>query len=131
MVGIEVLNVGTRSFQIGSVGWRTGWLSIGPEALKFRYALQNTSVMVNEHQYPCSLDPGRNQGFYTLIADMKGANADNRNDGLFDRPLGILGHAPIWAMVNITGRKPIFAKVPLDLADFLRTKVHHNTTADD
>jgi hypothetical protein len=128
MVGIEVVNIGTRSFHVNSVGWRTGWLRRGPKVLAFQYAIQNTSVMLNQRPGPTIVEPGRDEGFYTFIADMKNSNTDK--DSFFDRPLKLLGHAPIRAMINITGRKPHYIKVSDDLAEFLRTKAHANTTAD-
>jgi hypothetical protein len=127
MVGIEVLNAGTRSFHVSSVGWRTGWLRRGPKALSYQYAIQNTSMMLNQRPRPHILEPGLNDAYYTLVSDMK--HADLNNDGFFDRKVWFLGYAPIRAMVNITGRKPLFVDVSDELALFLRTKIHADTTA--
>jgi hypothetical protein len=130
-VGIEVLNIGLRPFHVNSVGWRTGWMQRGPEPLRYRFALQNTSMMLNQRPGPHIVDPGRNEGWYTLVADMKGANSEESRSELFVRKLPILGFAPIRAVVNITGRKPLYIKVSDDLADFLRTGEHASTTAEE
>jgi hypothetical protein len=131
LVGIQVLNAGVRPFQVTSVGWRTGWLRSGPKALQFRYAIQNTSIMLNQRPGPHIVDPGREEGFYTPVADMKRSNNDESRIELFGRKLPILGEAPIRGIVNITGRKPLYVKVSKDLAHFLRTGDHASTTADD
>jgi hypothetical protein len=130
MVGIEVLNTGVRPFHVGSVGWRTGWFSRGPKATQYRFALQNTSVMLNQKPGPTIVEPGRNEGFYTLVADMKNPAGEASTSELFRRKLPILGESPIWAMVNITGRKPLMIRVNGELARFLRTHDHANTTDD-
>ncbi len=129
MVGIEVLNTGVRPFQVSSVGWRTGWFSRGPSAIRFRFAIQNPSVMVNQRVVPVIVEPGRNEGFYTLLADMKNAAGQAGANELFRRSLAVLGDCPIWAMVNITGRKPLLIRVKGELAAFLRTHDHADTTA--
>ena len=131
MVGIEVLNVGVRPFHVSSVGWRTGWLTRGPKALQHRFAIQNTSVLLNQKPGPHIVEPGRNEGFYTNIADMKSPDHEESRTDMFRRRVPILGEAPIRAMVNITGRTPLIFKVSQDLADFLRTGEHASTTADD
>ena len=131
MVGIEVLNTGVRPFHVGSVGWRTGWFSRGPKAARYRFALQNDSVMVNQKVGPMIVEPGRNEGFYTLLADMKNPTGEAARNEMFRRRLPILGECPIWAMVNITGRKPLMIRVRGELAQFLRTHEHANTTADE
>ncbi|OHT18592.1 hypothetical protein [Edaphosphingomonas haloaromaticamans] len=128
MVGIEVLNIGVRPFHVSSVGWRTGWLWRGPKVLQYRFAIQNTSVMLNQKGGPHIVEPGRNEGFYTQIADMKQANYEASRAEMFKRKLPILGEAPIRAMVNITGRKPLMVKVSKELAYFLRTGEHAGTT---
>ncbi len=128
MVGIEVLNVGVRPFHVSSVGWRTGWLTRGPKALQYRFAIQNTSVMLNQRPGPHIVEPGRNEGFYTNVADMKSANHEESRTEMFRRKLPILGEAPIRAMVNITGRKPLYIKVSKELAHFLRTGDHAANT---
>lgn len=130
-VGIEVENIGLRPFHVSSVGWRTGWMQRGPKALRYRFAIQNTSMMLNERPGPHIVDPGRNEGWYTRVADMKGANSEESRAELFVRKVPVLGYAPIRAIVNITGRKPLCTKVSDDLADFLRTGEHASTTADD
>lgn len=131
MVGVEVLNIGLRPFHVSSVGWRTGWLPRGPNALAYRYAIQNTSVMLNQSPGPHIVEPGRNEGFYTPVADMKRNNSDESRAELFMRKVPILGDAPIRAMVNITGRKPLMINVSKDLAQFLRTGAHASTTAEE
>lgn len=128
MVGIEVLNVGVRAFHVSSVGWRTGWLSRGPKALQYRFAVQNTSVMMNQRPGPHIVEPGRNEGFYTKIADMKAAVVEASRTEMFDRNIPILGHAPIRALIHITGRKSVVVKVSKELANFLRTGEHAATT---
>jgi len=130
MAGVSVTNVGVRPFHVSSVGWRTGWLSRGPEALRYRYALQNTSVMLNERPPPHIIEPGRSEGFYTRIADMKQNFGSDSWRELFERKHRVLGAAPIKALVNITGRKPLVVKVSDDLAHFLRTNEHASTTAE-
>jgi hypothetical protein len=131
LVGIQVLNAGVRPFQVTSVGWRTGWLRRGPKALQFRYAIQNTSIMLNQRPGPHIVDPGREEGFYTPVADMKRSNNDESRTELFGRKLPILGEAPVRGIVNISGRKPLYVKVSKDLAHFLRTGDHASTTADE
>jgi len=132
MVGIEVLNTGVRPFQVSSVGWRTGWLSRGPKALKHRFAIQNTAVMLHQRPGPHIVEPGRNEGFYTLVSDMKTAAAKtDACEEMFVRRLPFLGYAPIKATVNITGRRPLHVNVSADLARFLRTNDHASTTADE
>ena len=130
MVGIDVLNVGVRPFHVSSVGWRSGWFSHGPMALQHRHAIQNPSVMMNSGPGPHIIEPGRNQGFYTKVADMKSADAKASRTEMFARKLPILGNAPIRALVHITGRKPLVVKVSSDLADFLRTGEHASTMAE-
>lgn len=130
LVGIHVLNAGLRPFQVTSVGWRTGWLRRGPKSFQYRYAIQNTSMMLNQKPGPHIVEPGREEGFYTPVADMKTSNSDESRSVLFKRKLPILGKAPIRGIVNITGRKPLFVKVSKDLANFLRTGEHASTTAE-
>jgi hypothetical protein len=130
MVGIEVLNTGVRPFHISSVGWRTGWFSRGPKATEYRFAIQNASVMVDRKPGPTIVEPGRTESFYMLIADMKNASGKAAIDDLFVRKLPFLGDVPIWAMINITGRKPVMVRVKGELAKFLRTADHANTTDD-
>ena len=127
MVGIDILNIGVRPFHVSSVGWRTGWLSRGPKALHFRHAIQNPSMMLNPAPGPHIVEPGRNQGFYTKVGDMKSADAEASRTEMFARRVPILGEASIRAMVHITGRKPLVVKVTKDLADFLRTGEHAST----
>lgn len=130
MVGIEVLNAGLRPFEVSSVGWRTGWLPRGPQALRYRYALQSTSLMLHQRAPPHIVEPGRNEGFYTKVADMKANSQDEARRELFQRRVPLLGFAPIWAMVNITGQRSAVAKADKELAKFLRTNDHASTTAD-
>lgn len=130
LVGIEVMNIGVRPFHVGSVGWRTGWISRGPQAFAFRYAIQNTAIMLNHQPGPTIVEPGRNQGFYTRIADMKAANGEASRVEMFGRKFPIIGRAPIRAMIHITGRKPLMVKVSKELAEFLRTGDHISTTAE-
>jgi hypothetical protein len=130
MVGIEVINVGVRPFHVTSVGWRTGWLRRGPKALTHRYAIQNMNIMLNQRPAPHIVEPGRSEGFYVAIADMKGVNAEESRNEMFVRKLPLIGYCPIWAMVHITGRKPAMARVTKDLAYFLRTNDHASTTAE-
>ena len=130
LVGVTVLNVGIRAFEVSSVGWRTGWFSHGPGALRYRHAIQKTSMMLHERPGPYIVEPGRNEGFYTPIADMKHNNSEASRNELFNRQAPILGYAPIRAIVNITGRKPLIVKVTKDLAEFLRTGEHASTTAE-
>lgn len=129
-VGIDVLNIGVRPFHVGSVGWRTGWFSRGPQAFAFRYAIQNTAIMLNHQPGLTIVEPGRNQGFYTPIADMKAANGEVSRVEMFGRKFPIIGRAPIRAMINITGCKPLIVKVSKELAEFLRTGDHISTTAE-
>ena len=128
LVGIDVTNVGVRPFHVTSVGWRTGWLGWGPNVLKYRYAIQKTNIMLNQRPSPHIVDPGLHDGFYVTVADMKSANAEESRNEMFTRKLPVIGYCPIWAMVNITGRKPVMSRVPRDLAVFLRTGVHASTT---
>ena len=130
MVSINVLNTGVRPFQVNSVGWRTGWFLHGPIKTEYRFAIQNDSVMVNQNAIPMIVEPGQSKGFHTLVADMKNPLNEVSHSDLFRRRLFILGEAPIWAMVNISGRKPVMVRVKGTLADFLRTREHANTTAD-
>ena len=88
-------------------------------------------MMLHQRPGPHIVDPGRNEGWYTLVADMKANINDEAATELFKRRLPIFGYAPIRAIVNITGRKPLYVKVSDDLADFLRTGDHASTTADD
>lgn len=129
MVAIRVLNVGIRAFEVNSVGWRTGWMARGPEALTYRHAIQNTGLMIGQQHGARIVEPGRDTGYYTPIADMK-INGDEARRDLFVRRLPFLGEAPIWAVAHITGRKPLYIKVSGELAAFLRTNEHASTTAD-
>lgn len=130
-VGIEVLNVGLRPFHVSSVGWRTGWSRFGPEIIRFRYAIQNTTMMLHKRPSPHIVDPGRDEGWYSLVADMKVHADGEAARELFKRRLPILGYAPIRGIVNITGRKPLYVKVSDSLAQFLRTGEHASTTAEE
>jgi hypothetical protein len=51
-VGIEVENIGLRPFHVTSVGWQTGWMLRGPKALRYRFAIQNMSMMLNQRPGP-------------------------------------------------------------------------------
>ena len=128
VVGIEVLNAGFRPFHVSSVGWRTGWLPKGPANLAHRFAIQNLSVAMNPRSWPCTVEPGHKEGFYTRVSDFQSANAHRSRTEMFRRRVPLLGPAPIHAMVNITGRKPLLLKVSGDLAEFLRTGEHAATT---
>jgi hypothetical protein len=86
--------------------------------------------MVSQQPGPTIVEPGRTKGFYTLIADMKNPAGEASTAEMFRRKLAILGECPIWAMINITGRKPVMVRVKGDLAKFLRTHEHANTTDD-
>ncbi len=130
MVGIDVLNVGVRPFHVTSVGWRTGWLRRGPKTVTYRYAIQNMNIMLNQRPRPHIVEPGRNEGFYVAIADMKGVNAQKSRNEMFVRKLPIIGYCPIWAMVHITGRQPAMVRASKELAHFLRTNDHASTTVD-
>lgn len=130
MVGITVLNIGLRPFEVSSVGWRTGWLWRGPDVLRYRFAIQRTDMMLHQRPGPHIVDPGRNEGFYTSVQDMKQSNSEESRTELFKRKVPVLGDAPIRAMVNITGRKPLFIRVSDDLANFLRTGDHASTTTE-
>jgi hypothetical protein len=86
--------------------------------------------MSNERPPPHIVEPGRSDGFYTRIADMKQNYGSESWRELFDRRLPLLGPAPIKALVNIAGRKPLVVPVSRDLAHFLRTNEHASTTAE-
>lgn len=131
LAGVSVTNIGVRPIHVSSVGWRTGWLSRGPEKLRFRFAIQNASVMLNQGPKSQIIEPGRSDGFYTPLADMKQNYGSDSWRSMFGRKLPILGDAPIWAMVNITGRKPVTVRVSKELAHFLRTNEHASTTAEE
>lgn len=131
MVAIETLNTGLRPFQVTSVGWRTGWLSRGPKSLRYRFAIQNTSMMLHQRPGPHIVEPGRNEAFYSRVSDMKQHGRGDAGDEMFRHKMRFLGDAPIWAMVNITGRKPLYARVSDELALFLRTNQHASTTDDE
>lgn len=129
LVGVSILNTGMRPVRVTSTGWRTGWLPRGPKAMRYRFAMQNTSLLQHGKSPPFVIEPGMEEVVLTSVQDMKAGMASNSaaHKDLFDRKVRVLGDAPIFAAVSFTGRPVLNVKVEPSLADFLRTNEHPST----
>ncbi len=126
-VGFQVHNVGYRDFLVQSISWRVGWFRHGPKPIRHEYAIatSGTGRMFENRWVKASLS----ELFCLTVRDMKrGLVPDDERGRFFQRKVQWLGWAPIRAYANISGGHPIPLRIAPELAQFLRTAQHADTT---
>ena len=123
LVHFMIENTGLRSLTVHSVSWRVGWLTRGPESLRYLDAIQagaNASPFVNLQIEP-SLTGQVSIPVRIMNAAFVGEDPRSR---YFQRRHPLLGQAPIKAFANVAGRQPIKLAISKELITYLR-KGHH------
>lgn len=127
LLSFTVENTGLRELMWLGTIWRVGWLSRGPQALRFKYAIQadaSASPFVQQ-----VIQPGTSYSWHIPIKTLKRAYNDNPDRrSFFNRRINGLGYLPIVAFANVSGRPPIKLKLSEEVERFLRTFDHADTT---
>lgn len=124
VMSFTLTNVGTRSFQIAQVGWRTGWLPFGPKWLKHQHAIQVLGPPVTipgSSVPPFDIAAGERKGIH-VSCDLY--EAHRRDGDLFGRKIPLFKErkAPnVHFWIEIVGARTKYVKVERSLEQFLLT----------
>lgn len=119
----ELENTGMRPLVWETTSWRVGWLRWGPNALRYRWALQSDHL--GSPFTTQTIEPAMTGRVAIPVQVMKGGlQAAEDRDDFFRGPVPLLGYPPIVAFANVAGRSPIPLKVSAAVTKFMRTGDH-------
>lgn len=130
VVHFDLENTGLRPLTWQSVSWRVGWTRWDVWGLGYAFAIQNFTVGMFEQKQV--VEPSHTGSMSMPLTQLKAAIANDHKVGraFFRRVHPIFGDAPIAAYAQVAGRKNVKLRVSPELARFLRTGDHPNTTAE-
>lgn len=120
IIAIRIENLGDRTVRIANLGWRSGWLSWGPEWLRYRRAVQQFSY--DSPKPPHDLPAGADVVFTIRLSDFSGPNSAEKNADLFGRKLPWKKRiipAQVRVVVSAVGSKDLYFPVEKSLAAYL------------
>jgi hypothetical protein len=97
----SVANVGTRTFHVRSIGWKTGFLRWGPQCLKQQFAIQLTGGVIGSREPPFEVLPGAEISSYCLMSNVQERTRENVERPFFSRDFSLIGRrgVPVWGVV--------------------------------
>ena len=124
IIKIEITNWGSRSVQVQSIGWRTGYFRYGPSWARTQYALQRSTGEEYSNDPPFDLAPGQSKAFLVSPAVYLSPTIDELRRDFFNRSIPFLNSprpTKICAMVSMNAAKPAISKVEKSLHHLLAT----------
>jgi hypothetical protein len=119
VVAFELVNLGLSSVHVTTLGWRTGWLSRGPDWMRYRHAVQLFGSGLGSEP-PCDLAPGRRM---SSAFPLSSATEERpATDDIFaPRKVPLLGwcRPPVYATVYTARGTHIAIRVETPLRDAL------------
>lgn len=123
VISIEVTNIGQRPIRVNSIGWRTGWLTLGPVWARQQYAMQTSSERRDSQDPPYLLEAGEKRSMFVDLAPFRSATGVERRRDFFGRKVPFFGlvTANIHCFANVVGARSQYFAVEKPLAKFLVT----------